>query len=81
MATTRCYKIVGTRCERCGSEGPLLLDPEDGFVVEGDGTIHFPEGEWGLDIDCQCPACGFDARLGDFYEWVEVTGRVPSEGS
>jgi hypothetical protein len=74
-ARMRCYQIEGTRCERCESEGPFLLDPDEEFAVEEDGTIHFPPGEWGLDIDCQCPACGFSARLGDFYEWVEVTGK------
>jgi hypothetical protein len=81
MARRRPYTITGTRCERCGSEGPFLLDPGEGFVVEPGGTICFPEGEWGLDIDCECPACGFSARLGDFYEWVEVTERGPSRGS
>ena len=70
------YKINGTRCERCGSEGPFLLDPEDNFTYDATTReISFPDGEWGLDISCDCPGCGFGARLGDFYEWVEVTGE------
>ena len=75
MATMPHYKINGTRCDRCGNEGPVVLDPDAEFVVKQGGTIDFPEGEWGLDIGCGCPACGFSARLGDFYEWVEVSRR------
>lgn len=72
VARRRPYEINGTRCERCGSEGPFLLNPEDEFTVDEAGEIRFPEGAWGLDIDCDCPGCGFSARLGDFYEWVQV---------
>ncbi len=76
MTTTkRTYQLSGKVCPRCNSTGPLLLDPSDDFSVAGDGSLEFPPGEWGLDIDCDCPACGFAARLEDFCEWVEVTGE------
>jgi hypothetical protein len=74
-ATKRTYQLSGKVCPRCNSMGPLLLDPSDDFSVAGDGSLEFPPGEWGLDIDCDCPACGFAARLEDFCEWVEVTGE------
>ena len=35
MEMKQAYMITGTRCERCGSEGPFLLDPEDDFRLEG----------------------------------------------
>lgn len=73
MATTQLHRIAGTRCERCGCNEKVLLDPDDRFTVTEDGQITFPPGDWGLDIDCECPACGFAADLGTFYEWVEVT--------
>ena len=75
MEIKQAYMITGTRCERCGSEGPFLLDPEDDFAFREDGTIYFPEDQWGLNIDCKCPACGFFGDLGCFYEWVEVRGE------
>jgi hypothetical protein len=75
----RAYQLAGTRCPECGCTGSFLLDRSDSFTVSGDGEITFPPGEWGLDIDCDCPACGFAARLGDFYEWVEVTGEERME--
>jgi hypothetical protein len=71
----RAYQLAERKCPWCGSTGPFLLDPSDDFTVSDDGQITFPPGEWGLDIDCDCPACGFAARLGDFCEWVEVTGE------
>lgn len=67
------YQLSEYSCLNCNSKGPLLLDPSDPFTVQADGTVTFPEGEWGLDIECKCPACGFGGRLGDFCEWVDVT--------
>jgi hypothetical protein len=75
----RTYRLAGTRCAVCESTGPFLLDPFDDFTVSDDGQITFPPEEWGLDLDCDCPACGFAARLGDFYKWVEVTGEERME--
>jgi hypothetical protein len=73
------YNITGARCGRCKSEGPFLLDPDDTFAVREDGTIDFPEGDWGLDLGCKCPRCGFAGELGDFSEWVEVVGEEREE--
>ena len=76
MTTTKqTYQLAGKRCPECESTSPFLLDPFDNFTLGGDGEIRFPPREWGLDIDCDCPACGFAGRLGDFCEWVEVTGE------
>jgi hypothetical protein len=75
--TKQPYQLAGTTCSRCQSEGPFLLDPADDFSVRDDGTLEFPEGVWGLDIDCDCPACGFRGRLEDFFVWVEVTSGRP----
>ena len=73
------HKIAGTRCERRGGDGPFRLDAEEEeFVVEECGRIRFPDGVWGIDMACEFPACGFAARLGDFYEWVQVSVEVPS---
>jgi hypothetical protein len=75
MTTTRrAYQLAGKVCPRCESKGPFLLDPSENFTLGDDGLLEFPGDEWGLDIDCDCPACGFAARLEDFCEWVEVTG-------
>src|SRR2546423_1706617 len=74
-ATKRTYQLSGKVCPRCNSTGPFLLDPSDNFTVDAEGRIEFPRGEWGLDIDCDCPACEFGGRLEDFCEWVEVTGE------
>jgi hypothetical protein len=79
MAIPQPYNITGTRCVRCNSEGPFLLDPDDKFAFREDRTICFPPGDWGLDIGCECPACGFAGELGDFYEWVEVVGEEYEE--
>ena len=74
MTTTkRAYRLPGKACPRCDSTGPFLLDPTAHFTVAADGTLEFPADEWGLDIDCDCPACGFAARLEDFCDWVEDT--------
>jgi hypothetical protein len=69
------YQLPGRRCSWCESTGPFLLDPSEDFSIDQDGEIRFPSGEWGLDIDCDCAACGFAGRLGDFCEWVAVTER------
>ena len=75
MTTTKqSYQLAGKRCPKCVSTGPFLLDPSDDFTIVDD-DIRFPLGEWGLDIDCDCPACGFAGRLGDFCEWLELTGE------
>jgi hypothetical protein len=75
MTTTKQpYQLLGKVCPRCESTGPFLLDPSDKFTVTADGTLEFPSDEWGLDIDCECPTCGFATRLEEFCEWVEVTG-------
>jgi hypothetical protein len=74
MTTTKqTNQLPGKVCPRCKSTGPFLLDPSDNFTVAADGHLEFPSGEWGLEMDCDCPACGFAARLEDFCEWVEVT--------
>ena len=76
MTTTkRTYQLPGKFCPICHSTDPFLLDPSHRFSVAADGHLEFPPGEWGLDIDCDCPACGFAARLEDFCEWVAVTGE------
>jgi hypothetical protein len=69
------YQLAGKRCPECESTGPFLLDPSANFTVAADGHLEFPPEEWGLDIDCDCPACGFAGTLEDFCEWVEVTGE------
>jgi hypothetical protein len=75
MTTTRrAYQLPGKICPRCRSTGPFLLDPAAKFTVAADGHLEFPPGEWGLDMDCDCPACGFAGTLEDFCQWVEVTG-------
>ncbi|RUL88018.1 acylphosphatase [Tautonia sociabilis] len=74
-STKQTYRLAGKLCPRCHSAGPFLLDPSDDFIVVADGSLEFPPGEWGLDIDCDCAACGFAGRLEDFCEWVEVTGE------
>jgi hypothetical protein len=74
-APKQIFQLAGKACPRCESTGPFLLDPSAPFTVADDGHLEFPPGEWGLDIDCDCPACGFAARLEDFCEWVEVTGE------
>ena len=73
VTTKQAYQLLGKVCPHCGSTGPFLLDPSDDFTVTADGTLEFLPDEWGLDIDCDCPGCGFAARLGDFCEWVEST--------
>src|SRR5262245_12723292 len=73
------YNITGTRCVRCNSEGPFLLDPDDKFAFREDRTIYFTPGYCGLDISCECSACGFAGELGDFYEWVDVVGEEHDE--
>jgi Zn ribbon nucleic-acid-binding protein len=79
MTTTKqSYQLAGRRCPRCESTGPLLLDPSDNFTIV-DEEIRFPPGAWGLDIDCECPACGFAGELGNFVEWSEVTGEERKE--
>lgn len=69
------YQLAGKRCPECQSTGPFLLDSSENFTVTDEGYLEFPPKEWGLDIDCDCPACGFAGRLEDFCEWVEVTGE------
>jgi hypothetical protein len=69
------YDLPRTTCPRCSSTGPFLLDPSANFDITPDGRLEFPPGEWGLDIECDCPACGLAARLEDFCEWFEVTGE------
>jgi hypothetical protein len=66
------YEIPGKHCPECESPGPFLLDPFDKFTVAETGEVRFPPEDWGLDIDCDCPACGLRGRLEDFIEWVEV---------
>src|SRR5262249_42086273 len=68
------YNLAERFCPDCMSTGPFLLDPEDEFTVLNDGSIEFPPGAWGLDIECDCAACGFGGRVEDFCEWVRVTG-------
>ena len=69
------YNVAAKRCPQCESDGPFLLDPSDNFKLGDDGLLEFPPDEWGLDIDCDCPSCGFAGRLEDFCEWIEVTGE------
>ncbi len=69
------YHLDGKRCPRCNNAGPFLLEVTGKVTVRQDGTLDIADGEWGLDIDCDCPKCGFAARLEDFCEWVELTGQ------
>lgn len=73
------YRLQGKVCPQCESTGPFLLDPAQNFTVCDDGSLEFPPGEWGLDIDCDCPARGFAAILEDFCVWVELTGDELAE--
>ena len=76
MTTTKqTYQLQEKQCPQCGSTGPFLLDPSDNFTVSDDGQIAVPPGEWSLDLDCDCPSCGFGGYLEDFCERVEVTGE------
>ena len=76
MTTKRqAYQLPGKVCSNCKSTGPFLLDPSDKFTIAANGHLEFPPDEWGLDIACDCPTCGFAARLEDFCVWVNVTGE------
>jgi hypothetical protein len=72
--TKQLFNLIGKSCPGCKGTGPFLLDPADEFTVLDDGSLELPPGAWGLDIECDCPACGFGGRLEDFCGWVEVTG-------
>jgi hypothetical protein len=69
------YHLKDYTCPKCQSKGPFLLDTDDAFTYCDDGTLRFPEGAWGLEIGCDCSACGFVGDLESFVEWVEVIGE------
>jgi hypothetical protein len=75
LAGKQAYQLPKKFCPNCNSTGPFLLDPSDEFTIVADGHLEFPPDVWGLDYSCDCAACGFAGELGDFIEWVEVTGK------
>src|SRR5438445_10475446 len=82
------YQLPGKVCPYCDGTGPFLLESFDDFTVANDEVPQFPPAHWGVDLYCECAACGFIKRLELFYTWVDLTleermaiqGCLPEDG-
>ncbi len=82
------YQLPGKVCPFCDGTGPFLLESFDDFTVANDEVPQFPPAHWGVDLYCECAACGFIKPLELFYTWVDLTleermaiqGCLPEDG-